>query len=1551
MRYRGALIVWLCMALPGLLYSAGRTEEDDFQRVTGTNNWEHEIDVSDLDPGTYNIIVRARDEAGNEAIGGPYNVFVDPDSGLPTVTILYPQPQQRAGRELFVVGTASDNDGIARVEVRLNEGRWQAADGQAFWSASLPLANLADGPQLVSARATDTTGRVGPEKTVVFRLDNNPPEITFESHESGTFVSRRITLEGTVSDANGVASLRLNAGDRSGLLPLRGRGDAPASFSFQIDPSALEQGPHVWWLDATDTSGLTSSTPFLFFVDTDPPELEIIHPGPEDRVDAQLRFVGRAEDAVGIASLEYELSTGQTGSIPIVPGNPYWTLAVDLPPQTRGTVTATFSLTDVAGNERRERLRLAIDQDGDKPVVTLASPADGSIVERPVLTGHVRDDDGVAEVIYTVNGGPELRTPARTAFFLPLDDLGPGRHEVRIRAIDRYGLSGDEVRTRFQVATPLPQISLTRVLRAETDEPYAPGFTVAARERVSVTGTVTGPAVSRVTYRVGPDTGQAAVGPEGAFTIPLPRTDVAAATTLHVWYENEVGATTGHAGLYLQLAAPEEGTDRARTDLLPPGVYAVAPDDQPVGGTTDGPLMIDLPVGQTYRFFVAGGTASNVRIVPEAGFLRTSAGGSAITIEAIADGGIESAVVEATVGGRTVRSAPFSLRTSSRQPQISPIEDVAGSVHAEAPRVSARVTDPVGIEAVRARIVPAGPDTPLPAWSAAEADGDTYRATPALPATDGPALLEVAATNRAGTETVVAIPIRVDRTAPRIRLLVPATGDVVNGMITFAALVDEPWRAASIEATGPREDESQSPSVDRLISLDLTVDDAANELRLVTTTHAGVREETVAEFRTDDAADRPRVLLQVPPDGASIANRLNLSGVVFDDDAVAAITYSINDRPAQRVETDGLFDVIVPIRDLDDGAHVVEVIGYDIGGAASEPQRRTFNISRSDPVSELTHPSIDAFLRGVVTLRGTSSDPNGIASISVSTDSGASYARADGLETWEYDLDTSLLDDGTHSLLIRAIDGAGDVGLLATIINVDNTPPVLELASPADGDRVSETLLVDGRAEDLHLEAIRVVAQPLGTSVAPVELAVFDSPGPFAFAVEPGDLEPGWYNLRVDASDRAGNTTHVSRNIRIEPEAALDAPRIVLPASGASLAHAFDVIVSSPPALGRLTLLVDDRPVGLIDVDAHGRGSMRIERDTVPSGRLNFTVRSEAQGTIPAQVSPVRIVDFAADGAWLTVDGPGFLSFVRDRPYLTGRSGYELPLPEGDSREISRERSRILAEHAVQRVEVSMDNGETWQRARGTAEWRYRIQTTELPDGRLNMIVRAVFANGETVTRRHAVIIDEQPPQVRLLEPHERDRFSNTLRVVGVTTDENGLADVAVALRPGDKARYAVPSFIQGLYVDVHALGATYFDLGAGLTFFDNNVRIQAQAGIAPPGRFSGLVLGTKLLANVASLPASFLLGPDFDWLSAALAVGANFSYFTMSGDSIGFTEDGLVLAGMVGQLQLPIVTVPTLAFFNTYAFYTEAQLWFVSSDVEAGTEFRLSFGIRADVF
>jgi hypothetical protein len=196
--------------------------------------------------------------------------------------------------------------------------------------------------------------------------------------------------------------------------------------------------------------------------------------------------------------------------------------------------------------------------------------------------------------------------------------------------------------------------------------------------------------------------------------------------------------------------------------------------------------------------------------------------------------------------------------------------------------------------------------------------------------------------------------------------------------------------------------------------------------------------------------------------------------------------------------------------------------------------------------------------------------------------------------------------------------------------------------------------------------------------------------------------------------------------------------------------------------------------------------------------------------------------------------------------------------------------------------------------------------------------------------------------------------------------DTVGLKNVTLALRQGDKDSYEVPSFIQGLYLDSQFWGATLFNVGIGLTFFDDNVKLQIQAGqfteqqrklfTNSSMRYGGdAVLGMKILANVGTVPFRWLLGPDWEWLSGALAVGADFTRFNETN-----SEKAQILSALLAQAEFPRVSLktlfPQLHYFGTVSLYTEFQLWFIPTDVTSTVDIQnivpqISGGIRINVF
>jgi hypothetical protein len=337
--------------------------------------------------------------------------------------------------------------------------------------------------------------------------------------------------------------------------------------------------------------------------------------------------------------------------------------------------------------------------------------------------------------------------------------------------------------------------------------------------------------------------------------------------------------------------------------------------------------------------------------------------------------------------------------------------------------------------------------------------------------------------------------------------------------------------------------------------------------------------------------------------------------------------------------------------------------------------------------------------------------------------------------------------------------------------------------------------------------------------------------------------------------------------------------------------------------------------------------------------------------------------------------------FAFERPYLAGKAGFTLsPEAQADMKRkgITKEEKEAYANMKLQSVEVSFDNGTTFQKVKrltGKGAWKFRIENEDMAQGMYYLVVRATMKDGTHAVTRTIIQIDQTPPVVRLFTPREGGRYNESMRFIGLSSDNIAVDDLEIALRSGDKNSYGVPGFIQGLYIDTQFWGATLWSIGAGLTFFDDNVKVQGQFGQFTPEvydsfatlfygvedgkivhqRFGGNIFGIKLLANIAYIPFRYYFGPDWQWLSANVALGANFSYFSQT--SAGRAQ---FLSALLGQLEFPRVTLSSKQkMFKTFAFYSEFQLWFISSDVQGASKDNeispvlptFSFGVRANVF
>ncbi len=133
-------------------------------------------------PGLATVVVRvtnALDAVSGNAMFAPYQLQFHTRSGVadtmpPTVSMLAPTNGTRVSGNLLVSGTAGDNVAVQKVEIELDNGIWSTAAGTTSWNLNLNSSNFLNGPHVIFARATDTSGNISPTNTANVWFFNVP---------------------------------------------------------------------------------------------------------------------------------------------------------------------------------------------------------------------------------------------------------------------------------------------------------------------------------------------------------------------------------------------------------------------------------------------------------------------------------------------------------------------------------------------------------------------------------------------------------------------------------------------------------------------------------------------------------------------------------------------------------------------------------------------------------------------------------------------------------------------------------------------------------------------------------------------------------------------------------------------------------------------------------------------------------------------------------------------------------------------------------------------------------------------------------------------------------------------------------------------------------------------------------------------------------------------------------------------------------------------------------------------------------------------------------
>ncbi|HOX91954.1 MAG TPA: Ig-like domain-containing protein, partial [Spirochaetales bacterium] len=730
------------------------------------------------------------DSAGNATLAGPINVYVDPNSDLPVITLANPLSGMIVRGDLNIVGTCVDDDNMGSVEVRLDDREWVKASGTNYWSYYLTTADVADGLHTLYARGVDEFGVTGDPVSVQFHLDRTKPLHTISQPAFGTLVSGKLTMSGTVYDANGLKSVFYSIDGGDYWEPLKYSLDKKtgiASFSLNLDTRKMPDGPSVVWFKSTDGVGSEGIAVFLYFIDNTPPELAILSPRLDESVNGSFTVTGRVRDTVGVTKLSWVYGK-DSGTMELVPGNPYFSIAFEAPAS--GKVAPVFSATDVTGNVVSVSVDRLVEPRADLARVSIVSPVAGSTVDgRLRVSGGVRDDDGVSAIEWRLDGGQATQVPGDGSFSFFVPTPISGQRVLEVRGLDATGAFGPWERVPFTYVGSAPKLLLATAVDPAGERAFQSGMSLSTMEgRASISGTVESfNALTSLSYSIN---GAAPVNlPLGKglglsnFTVPLP-------SSLPYGVLSLVISAVDAAGKERVLKAPVYAINYTRPRVGPLLDFADA------GAETGGQVSIapGSPMAGAFIVPYAGEDIASVVLEPATPLASVEFDGNIVRVVYKAEGTSAPTLVKVrTTRGHTFQAGPYVFKTDAQAPTLAISEPAFGAWIKGAVAIKASAQDGGGMDKVEYSLN--GGE-----WLSLAGSGAAWSANAQLTGLSGPVFLELRARDKSGNLSYASTAFMADSDAPAPRRLLPLAGDAAGGSRLFAVKPGEnPWSIAKIE--------------------------------------------------------------------------------------------------------------------------------------------------------------------------------------------------------------------------------------------------------------------------------------------------------------------------------------------------------------------------------------------------------------------------------------------------------------------------------------------------------------------------------------------------------------------------------------------------------------------------------------------------------------------------------------------------------------------------------------------------------------------------------
>lgn len=553
-------------------------------------------------------VAAASDVFGNRQPSGSSYSFSTIDTQPPTIArLVTPSQTVYAGSIVSVAAEIPGTTDVAQVEFFAG-GAPARIDREAPFEAEVPVSAPEGGSLVVTARAWDTSGNIGPTVSLTLAVQADAaPTVAIQAPLDGGSVAtgQSFTLRLRADDDRAVSRLAYQTAGplvRSGTFTVSPPASpAEATFSVAV-PTSTAPGPLTVRAAATDSSGAASQTRSILLTVTDatPPAVQMIAPAPGAPLNAgqSASVIASASDNGTLQAITIATSGAASSSQTVTIGTGSaaqvgFEVPIPIAPA-QESLTITLSARDAAGLDSASvsRTFVVLVPDTTAPALSGVATASGSprvlAGEAALLRAEVSDNTGVTSLTFATEGGHVSTGSVPVAppvaagtisFQVPVPASVPNGATVtvRVRALDAAGNQSPEqsiVLTVGDTAAP----SLIIVSPAEGSQ-AVPGQTL------------------NITARATDDTAvqRVVLSTSGTFSSSVTQTLEPPAASADVLFSITVPADTRAGALVLAVqaidAAGNSSATVTRTLSVPDTLAPAATISAPASGTVIDPRV------------------------------------------------------------------------------------------------------------------------------------------------------------------------------------------------------------------------------------------------------------------------------------------------------------------------------------------------------------------------------------------------------------------------------------------------------------------------------------------------------------------------------------------------------------------------------------------------------------------------------------------------------------------------------------------------------------------------------------------------------------------------------------------------------------------------------------------------------------------------------------------------------------------------------------------------------------------------------------------------